>query len=395
MIKAKGFDEISYFTQYMAPIIEKNHSLWGWPTGEYKDLELSFIPQGLTNKSYLVKHKNKINKKKGIFIKRFNQGDLKDLIDRAKDSEVSEYFGKIGLSPQIFYQNEETRVELYLEGYQSYTKAELMDIAERRRIAYNLSRMHNSQPLGSQIGSEEEILVVKLLKGEIPLIKSFEAKLTKKSESFNFKEVEQLKTVQKFKDEVPWLLEKIKEVRRDSRIAFSHNDFYFGNIMRNSDGNVRLLDFEYSDWNLRTYDIAKLITELSFEFKSEGEDNIPSNRVFPERRRPFEEIFDFLVFYLYFENFEEIEEKDVENIIHMNPKIIRSQLDQKLGAEEVTKELEALTEEYKVSYLLVHLIFSMIGILMAKSEEKDCFDFVDWCYHRYIDYLDFKKKYFK
>lgn len=46
-----------------------------------------------------------------------------------------------------------------------------------------------------------------------------------------------------------------------SPIVFCHNDALAGNILEDDEGRVHLVDFEYSDWNFRGFDIANFFCE--------------------------------------------------------------------------------------------------------------------------------------
>ena len=59
----------------------------------------------------------------------------------------------------------------------------------------------------------------------------------------------------------PETLAKVKRCLPDGEPTFCHNDTYHGNIMKLDSGEIRLLDFEFSCLNHKTYDFANLFAE--------------------------------------------------------------------------------------------------------------------------------------
>jgi hypothetical protein len=59
----------------------------------------------------------------------------------------------------------------------------------------------------------------------------------------------------------PETLEKVKRYLPDGELTFCHNDTYHGNIMKLDSGEIKLLDFEFSCLNNKTYDFSNLFAE--------------------------------------------------------------------------------------------------------------------------------------
>ncbi|CAG8672130.1 9512_t:CDS:2, partial [Paraglomus occultum] len=57
----------------------------------------------------------------------------------------------------------------------------------------------------------------------------------------------------------------------DSPIVFSHNDAQYGNFLRLTDGSNKLeiVDFEYSGYNYRGFDLANHFCEWAYDYHSE------------------------------------------------------------------------------------------------------------------------------
>eukprot|EP01134_Creolimax_fragrantissima_P002782 CFRG2782T1 len=69
------------------------------------------------------------------------------------------------------------------------------------------------------------------------------------------------------RDEYNWLLDEIlKNV--NTPIVFAHNDLQAGNIMCDENDNVKLIDFEYGNYNFLCYDIANHFAEWIFDYQN-------------------------------------------------------------------------------------------------------------------------------
>ena len=62
-------------------------------------------------------------------------------------------------------------------------------------------------------------------------------------------------------------LTKVLNCLPDGELTFCHNDTYHGNIMKLDTGDIRLVDFEFSCLNHKTYDFANLFAETVMQHK--------------------------------------------------------------------------------------------------------------------------------
>ncbi|CAH0516634.1 unnamed protein product [Peronospora belbahrii] len=51
-----------------------------------------------------------------------------------------------------------------------------------------------------------------------------------------------------------------------SRLVLSHNDLQYGNIMKNEQGQAVLIDFEYTSYNPRGYDVGNHFCEWAYDY---------------------------------------------------------------------------------------------------------------------------------
>lgn len=78
-----------------------------------------------------------------------------------------------------------------------------------------------------------------------------------------------IKKVLDFESEYIWLKEMLLNLQ--SPVVFCHNDLHEGNMLYINDGNgsktdIKLIDFDYSSYNYRGYDIANHFNEFIYEY---------------------------------------------------------------------------------------------------------------------------------
>lgn len=78
-------------------------------------------------------------------------------------------------------------------------------------------------------------------------------------------------------------VEALPRLRRElsgGQIVFAHNDLLAGNILRSVDGSVSFVDFEYSGWNYRCFDIGNYFAEAM----GGAEDAVIQTNLYPDHR---------------------------------------------------------------------------------------------------------------
>ncbi|KAF1782812.1 Protein kinase-like domain [Phytophthora cactorum] len=76
-----------------------------------------------------------------------------------------------------------------------------------------------------------------------------------------FKGIVDLKQLAKDVDELEKILAEVP-----SPIVLSHNDLQYGNIMKNDAGDAVLIDFEYTSYNPRGYDLGNHFCEWAYDY---------------------------------------------------------------------------------------------------------------------------------
>ncbi|KAJ0394302.1 hypothetical protein ATCC90586_010303 [Pythium insidiosum] len=148
---------------------------------------------------------------------------------------------------------------------------------------------------------------------------------------------EDLKELQALVEQVP------------SPVVLCHNDLQYGNIMRTDDG-VVLIDFEYSAYNPRGYDIGNHFCEWAYDYHKTINPHLGDFNRYPT----VEEQRHFCRAYLAGEEKETVAEEEVEKL-----------------------RLEANTYA-----MATHLFWSLWGFIQASQSEID-FDFISYATCRY------------
>jgi len=141
--------------------------------------------------------------------------------------------------------------------------------------------------------------------------------------------------------------------KKQYHISFCHNDLLPGNLLlRDSDGKIQFIDFEYGQYNYRSFDMANHFVELSGDFQDLAPvTNIEANH--------------FITCYLRFE----------------------------LGREPTLDEIEEIYQETQL-FMLLSLLFWGCWSLYQCYYSKIEFDYVRYAIGRFTTYNSRKESYF-
>ena len=187
-------------------------------------------------------------------------------------------------------------------------------------------------------------------------------------------------------DEVNFLLENLPK-SKDS-VVFSHNDLHSQNILLLEKSNkLVFIDYEYSSYNYRGYDIANLFNESMIDYTNENypyytinEKNFPSDY----------DLIDFIKYYLFFFKFE----TGYDEILVMNDdSYFKDFIEKNYDKKKFNLEVEALFEEVRVCCMLSHYYWILWSVIMSKNPEIQ-FDYIHYAYDRYRIYQNLKKDYY-
>lgn len=173
------------------------------------------------------------------------------ILDFAAEKDVFLRLGEEGIAPQCHHYDETCRVEAFYQG-RTLVADELFDPESLGKIANQLFRFHQLRPASLP----QEMFFDMLLAKWGRLARTV---LVDKIDSFPPEEQELCEALREiFSDETSRM---VKGCIPDGDLTFCHNDTYHGNIMKLDNGEIRLLDFEFSCLNNKAYDFSNLFAE--------------------------------------------------------------------------------------------------------------------------------------
>ncbi len=180
------------------------------------------------------------------------EGKENAILDFETEKSVFLALGENGIAASCHYYDRNCRIESFYRGG-TLTPADLFEPEVLRRIAQQLYRLHRLQPRGLPQRPFFDLMFEKwgrlaqrVLEGDLGVFPENEAAMCA--------ELRELYS--------PATLAMVKRcLPADEPLNFCHNDTYHGNIMKLDNGEIKLLDFEFSCLNYRAYDFSNLFAE--------------------------------------------------------------------------------------------------------------------------------------
>jgi len=179
------------------------------------------------------------------------EGKENAILDFETEKEVFLSLGAHNIAAHCYYYNETCRIEAFYQGH-TLQAEELFEPENLRKIANELYRFHQLNPPSLPQKKFFELLYTKwgqmakhVLEEKVSIFPPNEQRLCEE-----LREIYSSKT-----------LAMVKRCLPDGELTFCHNDTYHGNIMKLDSGEIRLLDFEFSCLNHKTYDFSNLFAE--------------------------------------------------------------------------------------------------------------------------------------
>ncbi len=179
------------------------------------------------------------------------EGKENAILEFETEKEVFLLLGEHKIAAHCHYYDDSCRIEAFYQG-RTLEAEELFDPENLRQIANELYRFHQLKPLRLPQQSFFEMLHDQW--GRL-------AKHVLEEESGRFPPDEQLLCEELREIYRSETLEKVTRCLPDGEVTFCHNDTYHGNIMKLDSGQIKLLDFEFSCLNHKTYDFSNLFAE--------------------------------------------------------------------------------------------------------------------------------------
>ena len=214
------------------------------------------IPSGgMTNKNYKVY----INDKP--YIVRMPGNGTDEIIDRKSEKVNAKLAVELGLDKKILYMNESTGVKIaeFIKDAETLTPTSAKREKNMKQVASILNKLHKSN-----IEMENTFDSFKLMNYYESLIKKYNGEFYP-----NYEEI---------KEKVFLIKEELKDLNVE--LVPCHNDTLPDNFVKNSKGEMYLIDWEYSGKNDPMWDVAAHILEADF---NENEEELFLNIYFGDK----------------------------------------------------------------------------------------------------------------
>eukprot|EP00455_Lapot_gusevi_P014039 TRINITY_DN1694_c0_g2_i6.p1 TRINITY_DN1694_c0_g2~~TRINITY_DN1694_c0_g2_i6.p1 ORF type:complete len:345 (+),score=63.97 TRINITY_DN1694_c0_g2_i6:93-1127(+) len=169
------------------------------------------------------------------------------VIDREREGFVSEYLGSHGFGTQIYGRFENGRVEKFLYG-KSLSPDEMLVPETANRIAVRLAQLH-----AMEVPISKDLTLWGLLDEWLQIASSITFEDPAKNQQLTALNLPNIG--QELRQ-----LREILEQKFPGTVVFCHNDLLSGNVMLDNH-NIDFIDFEYSFYNYREFDIANHFCE--------------------------------------------------------------------------------------------------------------------------------------
>ncbi|MCA9949406.1 MAG: phosphotransferase [Anaerolineales bacterium] len=185
------------------------------------------------------------------------EGKENAILDFETEKQVFLLLGENHIAAHCYHYDQTCRIEAFYDG-RTLNATDLFDPENLRKIADQLYQFHQLTPPNLPGGTFFELLFAQW--GQ-------EARYVLEERVTDFPPNEQI------------LCEKLREIYATQTLAkvlrclpqgepvFCHNDTYHGNIMQLTNGDIKLLDFEFSCRNHKAFDFSNLFAETVMQHK--------------------------------------------------------------------------------------------------------------------------------
>jgi thiamine kinase-like enzyme len=188
------------------------------------------------------------------------EGKENAILDFAVEKEVFLTLAENQVAAHCHHYDDNCRVEGFYFG-RTLTAEDLFKPENLRLIADQLYRLHQLSPPGLPQQGFWELMHHKW--GELA-----QGVLEQEIDRFPANERQMCEELREIYSRES--LEKVRQCLPDEPLTFCHNDTYHGNIMKLHSGEIRLLDFEFSCLNHKSYDFANLFAETVMQHQQAG-----------------------------------------------------------------------------------------------------------------------------
>jgi len=334
---------------------------------------------GLSNVTWKVTALDGLVSPASIIYRQF--GDNDDIIDREKENYVFTELAKKGLGPSYYGGDENIRLEEFYES-RVLKPSEVNNRIIRRNVAKSLASLHKVQ----LDGLDKTPMLLQVLE-EGNLAKVVEEKAGR--DIFSNVEQEWLREVLSLisEDEISYLKEILP--KKEKSVVFSHNDLHSQNILLlDKTQKLVLIDYEYSGYNYRGYDIANFFNEATIDYNVT---EYPYYSLDLNKYPSDSDLIDFIKYYLFFFKFDT---KKADELAALNDEdYLKKFIQEHDDLEAFNAEIEEIYEEVKVCAMLSHYYWVLWSIVMSKNPEVQ-FDYIHYAKKRFEVYQKLKEDYY-
>eukprot|EP00033_Pygsuia_biforma_P000129 GCRY01000164.1.p1 GENE.GCRY01000164.1~~GCRY01000164.1.p1 ORF type:complete len:354 (-),score=80.55 GCRY01000164.1:270-1331(-) len=225
-----------------------------WSSLTEDDLAIEQLKGGTTNNLFLLKSKVSNALPQKVLV-RLNGNGTEKIIDRVQEAKNNFALSQFGLAPPYYGKFTNGSVFGFIEGTTVETEELRVDEGLCEQIAITLAKWHSFK---LPVDKPPHLFVI--LKNWIQQVKDVlnSGNLTLKEKHKSFI------TSFDFEGELAWLEKEVVH-ENSCPVGFCHNDLYAGNIIKQKDGSVRLIDFEYSSYNYFEFDIGNFFCEFAHD----------------------------------------------------------------------------------------------------------------------------------
>jgi len=334
---------------------------------------------GLSNVIWKVTALDQLVSPRSVIYRKF--GDHEEIVDRERENYIFTELAKKGLGPSYYGGDNHIRIEEFYES-RALKPNEVNNKIIRRSVAKSLASLHKVDL--EELDKTPMFLKVLEQKGLMKLVEE-------KSLKDIFSPIEQKWLYEIIsligEDEISFLMEILPK-GKDS-VVFSHNDLHSQNILvLEKSQKIVLIDYEYSSYNYRGYDIANYFNESTIDY------NNPEYPYYSidEKKYPSDfDLIDFIKYYLFYFKFDE---HKFDEILALNDDDYFKQIiKENYSLDEFNAEIEEIFAEVKVCTMLSHYYWVLWSIVMSKNSDIQ-FDYLHYAKRRFEVYQKLKQEYY-
>lgn len=226
---------------------------------EWADLSMEDFdfdePKGFSSFTMGIRSKKTVQPSAVLY--RQLEGKENAILDFETEKEVFLLLGEHKIAAECHYYDEVCRIEAFYQG-RTLQAEELFEPENLKKIVDELYRFHQLMPT-----SLPDKIFFELLHNQWGQIAKHV--LEEKIDVFPPNEQRMCEELREIYS--PETFEKVKRCLPNGELTFCHNDTYHGNIMKLDNGDIKLVDFEFSCLNHKTYDFSNLFAETVMRHK--------------------------------------------------------------------------------------------------------------------------------